>query len=201
MTYKHTIGTSSWSSSSPASRAGSTISPAFPDDVKWNNDTSRMHETFKEFFGTAVITFVTCGSVLSTGSLSIKYDMVELTSGRVFAIALANAGVSSFVDLLILINVMLCLATLTLLLLASLCVIIFFSPKLFHYIKFLLFFPFCPFFPSPPFPDHARFTTRCRHQPLASWSPPKMTTKVSGCLRVTSDVVTSIQQHPSRVPC
>ena len=147
MTYKHTIGTS-------------TISPAFQTDVEWNNDTSRMHETFKEFFGTAVITFVTCGSVLSTGSLSIKYDMVELTSGRVFAIALANAGVSSFVDLLILINVMLCLAALTLLLLASLCVIVFFSPKLFHYIKFLLFFSlfvlFSPLPPSPTMPDLLR---------------------------------------------
>jgi len=72
------------------------VKPAFPDDVAWNSETSRMYETFKEFFGTAVLTFVTAGAVLSSGTLSVKYDLVELTSARVFAIALANSFVSLY---------------------------------------------------------------------------------------------------------
>ena len=70
------------------------ISPAYPDDVMWDSSSSRMYNSFKELFGTAVLTFVTAGAVLSSGTLSVKYDMVELTSARVFAIAIANSFVS-----------------------------------------------------------------------------------------------------------
>ena len=48
---------------------------------------------FMEFFGTCMITFVTTGSVLSTGALSVKYDLEELRPGRIFGIAFANAAV------------------------------------------------------------------------------------------------------------
>ena len=71
------------------------ITPCFPDDHEFDNDGNRLHDTFREFWGTTVLTFVTAGAVLSSGALSVKYDLVELTSGRVFAIALANACVRS----------------------------------------------------------------------------------------------------------
>ena len=71
------------------------ITPCFPDDQEFDNDGNRLHDTFREFWGTTVLTFVTAGAVLSSGALSVKYDLVELTSGRVFAIALANACVRS----------------------------------------------------------------------------------------------------------
>jgi hypothetical protein len=73
---------------------------SYPDDVSFNSDDSRIYNSFKEFFGTTVLTFVTAGAVLSSGALSVKYDLVELTSGRVFAIAMANACVSIFLQLL-----------------------------------------------------------------------------------------------------
>ena len=46
-----------------------------------------------------MLTTVTAGSVLASGQLSIKFDLVELTTGRIFCIALANAFVSVIIIL------------------------------------------------------------------------------------------------------
>ena len=56
---------------------------------------------FVEFFGVCMLTVITTGAVLSTGSLAVKYDLEELRPGRIFGIALANAAVSCFLDKLL----------------------------------------------------------------------------------------------------
>ena len=55
---------------------------------------SRLRSAVVEFFGTMTLTYVTAGAVLATGVISMKYDLVEVTPGRLLAIALANALVS-----------------------------------------------------------------------------------------------------------
>ena len=60
-----------------------------------NNDTEGApRHLFIEFFGTCMLTMVTTGAVLSTGSLAVKYDLEELRPGRILGIAMANAAVS-----------------------------------------------------------------------------------------------------------
>jgi hypothetical protein len=54
---------------------------------------------FVEFFGVCMLTVITTGAVLSTGSLAVKYDLEELRPGRILGIALANAAVSYFHEL------------------------------------------------------------------------------------------------------
>lgn len=53
----------------------------------------RIGATFYEFMGSLVLTYVSAAAVLSSGTLSVKYDMVELTSGRALAIAVATASI------------------------------------------------------------------------------------------------------------
>lgn len=63
-------------------------------DEKQRNDRARLTASFYEFFGSLVLTYVSSAAVLSSGTLSIKYDLVELTSARIFCCATAAAFVS-----------------------------------------------------------------------------------------------------------
>ena len=72
------------------------VVPAKPEDVAWDSPRLRAANAAKEFFGSMILTAVTAGAVLASGQLSVKFDLLELTAGRIVCIALANAFVSLF---------------------------------------------------------------------------------------------------------